>query len=147
MRPVLPVGYALLWPTRPFPTSVPCLGDDAPRGVGCMGAQAIPNPETARQAHDPSKGFPEADRSPCGGGCGPVLCPQIGIPQYRVPPLPIVNLIAATTTATGLRVRAEIDKGEYPQGREIADEEMAQVRLRPHRFHGDWNYTIRPRCS
>jgi len=56
----------------------------------------------------------------------------------------IVNLIAATTTEAGLRVRAEIDKGQYPEGREIADEEMAQVRLRPHRFHGDWNYTIRP---
>jgi len=51
----------------------------------------------------------------------------------------IVNLIAATTTQTGLRVRAEIDKGKYPQGREISDEEMAQIRL-----HGDWNYTIRP---
>ena len=57
----------------------------------------------------------------------------------------IVNLIAASTTETGLRVRAEIDEGTYPQGREIADEEMAQVRLCPHRFHGDWNYTIRPR--
>ena len=56
----------------------------------------------------------------------------------------IVNLIAGTRTAAGLRVRAEIDKGEYPQGREITDEEMAQVRLRPHRFHGDWNYTVRP---
>jgi hypothetical protein len=57
----------------------------------------------------------------------------------------IVNLIAATTTETGLRVRAEIDKGKYPQGRQITDEQMAQIRLRPHRFHGDWNYTIRPR--
>ncbi len=57
----------------------------------------------------------------------------------------IVNLIAATTTETGLRVRAEIDKGKYPQGREISDQEMAQIRLRPCRFHGDWNYTIRPR--
>ncbi len=57
----------------------------------------------------------------------------------------IVNLIAATRTETGLCVRAEIDKGNYPQGRQITDEEMAQVRLCPHRFHGDWNYTIRPR--
>ncbi len=56
----------------------------------------------------------------------------------------IVNLIAATTTDTGLRVRAEIDKGTYPQGRQITDQQMAQLRLRPHRFHGDWNYTIRP---
>ena len=57
----------------------------------------------------------------------------------------IVNLIAATTTERGLRVRAEIDKGNYPQGREVTDEEMAQIRLRPCRFHGDWNYTIQPR--
>jgi len=57
----------------------------------------------------------------------------------------IVNLIAATTTQTGLRVRAEIDKGKYPQGREVTDEEMARIRLRLCRFHGDWNYTIRPR--
>ena len=57
----------------------------------------------------------------------------------------IVNLIAATTTETGLRVRAEIDKGKYPKGREISDQEMAQIRLRPCRFHGEWNYTIRPR--
>ena len=56
----------------------------------------------------------------------------------------IVNLIAATRTETGLRVRAEIDKGTYPQGREITDAELAQVRLRPYRFHGDWNYTIHP---
>jgi len=57
----------------------------------------------------------------------------------------IVNLIAATTTATGLRVRAEIDNGRYPKGVEIPDEEMTKLRLRLHRFHGDWNYTIRPR--
>jgi len=59
----------------------------------------------------------------------------------------IVNLIAATRTKTGLRVGGEIDKGKYPQGREISAEEMAQIRLRPCRFHGDWNYTIRPRPS
>ena len=59
----------------------------------------------------------------------------------------IVNLIAATTTETGLRVRAEIDRGKYPQGREISDQEMTQIRLRPCRFHGDWNYTIRPRLT
>ena len=56
----------------------------------------------------------------------------------------VVNLIAATKTTTGLRVRAEIDKGKYPNGIEVSDEEMAQLRLRPHRLHGDWNYTIKP---
>ncbi len=56
----------------------------------------------------------------------------------------IVNLIAATRTETGLRVRAEIDKGKYPKGQVMTDEEMAHIRLRRHRFHGDWNYTIQP---
>ncbi len=57
----------------------------------------------------------------------------------------IVNLIAATTTQTGLRVRAEIDKGKYPKGVKIPEKEMLNLRLRRHRFHGDWNYTFRPR--
>ena len=57
----------------------------------------------------------------------------------------IVSLIGSTTTAAGLRVRSEIDHGSYPQGTVVTDEQMAQVNLKPHGFHGDWNYTIRPR--
>ena len=57
----------------------------------------------------------------------------------------IVSLIGATTTSTGLRVRAEIDKGRYPGGVVVTEEQMAQVQLDPHEFHGEWNYTIRPR--
>lgn len=57
----------------------------------------------------------------------------------------IVSLIGATTTASGLRIRSEIDHGSYPLGVKITDEQMAKVHLKPHRFHGDWNYTIRPR--
>ena len=57
----------------------------------------------------------------------------------------IVSLIGDTTTATGLRVKSEVDRGRYPQGVVITDEQMAQVQLEPHAFHGDWNYTIRPR--
>ena len=56
----------------------------------------------------------------------------------------IVNLISATRTATGLRVRCELDRGTYPKGRTISDEQLASLRLTPHRFHGDWNYTIHP---
>jgi len=56
----------------------------------------------------------------------------------------IVNLIGSTTTASGLRVRSEIDQGRYPKGVVITDEQMAALNLRPHAFHGDWNYTIRP---
>ena len=57
----------------------------------------------------------------------------------------IVNLIGDTTTEAGLRIRSEIDRGVYPLGVVITDEQMAQIHLEPHAFHGDWNYTIRPR--
>ena len=56
----------------------------------------------------------------------------------------IVNLIAATRTTTGLRVRCELDRGAYPKGQDVTDAQMATLNLVPHRFHGDWNYTIRP---
>ncbi len=57
----------------------------------------------------------------------------------------IVQLIAATTTDAGLKVRAEIDENKYPKGVKISDAELAAVNLAPHAFHGDWNYTISPR--
>ena len=56
----------------------------------------------------------------------------------------IVSLIAATTTKTGLRVRAEVDMAKYPLGVKVPPEEMAKVRLQKHDVHGDWNYTIQP---
>jgi transposase len=56
----------------------------------------------------------------------------------------IVNLIAATTTKTGLRVRAEIDPGKYPKGVKISDKQVATIRLERDQFHGEWNYTILP---
>ena len=55
-----------------------------------------------------------------------------------------VNLIAGTTTQAGLRVRSEIDKRLYPKAVKVSDDQMAQIDLTPHDFHGDWNYTIRP---
>jgi hypothetical protein len=56
----------------------------------------------------------------------------------------IVELIGATTTTAGLTVRAERDIGTYPRGIKVTKQQMAAVRLQRHRFHGDWNYTIRP---
>jgi transposase len=56
----------------------------------------------------------------------------------------IVSLIASTKTKAGLRVRCELDKRRYPKGVQITDEQMAQIKIKPHAFHGDWNYTIRP---
>lgn len=57
----------------------------------------------------------------------------------------IVNLIASTRTEAGLRVRSEIDRATYPKSVVVTADQMASIHLRPHRFHGEWNYTIRPR--
>ena len=59
----------------------------------------------------------------------------------------IVNLIAATRTSTGLRVRCVLERRRYPRGVTVTDDEMAGVRLIRDAFHGDWNYTIRPALS
>lgn len=56
----------------------------------------------------------------------------------------VVELIGATTTRTGLEVHAERDQGIYPSGIKVSDEELAAVRVAPHDFHGEWNYTISP---
>ena len=56
----------------------------------------------------------------------------------------IVSLIGSTQTERGLRVRAEIDPGEYATGVVITDAQMASVRLERDAFHGEWNYTISP---
>ncbi|MGB5196111.1 MAG: ISAzo13 family transposase [Candidatus Deferrimicrobium sp.] len=57
----------------------------------------------------------------------------------------IVNLIAATRTRAGLRVRCELDPGRYPQGEKITDAQMSSLNIERARFHADWNYTIHPR--
>ncbi len=57
----------------------------------------------------------------------------------------IVQLIAATTTDAGLRVRAELDENKYPKAVNVSDAQLAAVNLSRHSFHGDWNYTIAPR--
>jgi transposase len=56
----------------------------------------------------------------------------------------MINLIAATTTTSGLQVRCEIDDNVYVKGRKVSDAEMASINLQRHEFHGDWNYTIQP---
>jgi hypothetical protein len=57
----------------------------------------------------------------------------------------VVNLIGSTTTESGLKVHARIDANTYEKGTNISDEEFAKVNLKPSRFHGEWNYVIRPR--
>ena len=56
----------------------------------------------------------------------------------------IVNLIADTTTATGLEIQAELDTNAYPKGRKVSNEELALVQIVRDAFHGEWNYTIKP---
>jgi Rhodopirellula transposase DDE domain len=56
----------------------------------------------------------------------------------------IINLIAATTTTTGLKVYAQLDKRQYPTKLEVTDDQLAAVNITRHSFHGDWNYTINP---
>ena len=57
----------------------------------------------------------------------------------------LVALIGHTRTATGLRVRARLDKRRYQTGLVVPLTEMRRLALRPHAFHGDWNYELRPR--
>lgn len=56
----------------------------------------------------------------------------------------IVHLIQHTTTETGLVVKAGLDIGKYPTGIQVSDQDFSTVRLRPAKFHGEWNYTIMP---
>jgi transposase len=63
--------------------------------------------------------------------------------SYRV----IVDLIAATTTKTGLTVRCEIDQNLYPKGVTVSDAEMAALNITRDAFHAEWNYTIAPNSS
>ena len=56
----------------------------------------------------------------------------------------IVSLIAATTTEKGLEVRCELDENTYEKARKVSDAEMAEINIKPHEFHGEWNYTIYP---
>lgn len=57
----------------------------------------------------------------------------------------VVQLIGATRTREGLQVHAWLDEARYEKGRKVTDAEMAEIHLTPNKFHGEWNYEIRPR--
>ena len=59
----------------------------------------------------------------------------------------IIKLIANTTTKTGLKIRAELDTGNYPTGIAVTDEELAALNLKRANFHGEWNYKLLPMRS
>jgi hypothetical protein len=56
-----------------------------------------------------------------------------------------VELEWSKTAKTALRVRAEVDPAKYPKGVKVSDKEVATIRLKRDKFHGEWNYTILPR--
>lgn len=57
----------------------------------------------------------------------------------------VVNLIGHTTTQTGLKLRSELDEALYPRGVKVTDEEFNAIAIERHKFHGEWNYQIKPR--
>jgi transposase len=57
----------------------------------------------------------------------------------------IIQLIANTTTTTGLTVQCRLDKNDYEKGVKVSDTDMAALNITPSNFHGEWNYTIAPR--
>jgi len=59
----------------------------------------------------------------------------------------IIDLIASTTTSTGLKVYARLDPGEYDKGIKVSDAELAAVNIVRDDFHSDWNYTINPQST
>lgn len=71
-----------------------------------------------------------------------ISCNWKGIPLVDIET--IVQLIAATTTKNGLKVMAKKEEKTYEKGIKISDEEMKKLNMKKHKFHGDWNYTIKP---
>jgi hypothetical protein len=71
--------------------------------------------------------------------------------NWRAEPLrdyeTIVNLIARTTTAKGLKVTCRLDRRKYPTGRRVSDEEMENINVERNKFHGEWNYVIKPTAA
>ncbi len=58
--------------------------------------------------------------------------------------LTVVSLISHTSTSKGLSIRAELDESEYPTGKTVSDEQMANLRITREAFHGEWNYSFAP---
>ena len=56
----------------------------------------------------------------------------------------VVNLISNTKTKSGLEIIAELDKSNYQKGVKISDDEFKKIKLFKCKFHGEWNYIIRP---
>ena len=64
--------------------------------------------------------------------------------NWRGRPLISHEVIATTKTRSGLKVRSEIDANSYPKGLVISDSDFAKIKIEPDKFHGEWNYSLRP---
>jgi len=60
---------------------------------------------------------------------------------------PVVKLIGKTTTAKGLKVTCRLDRRKYPIGHKVTDEDMKRINIKRNRFHGEWNYMIKPKVK
>jgi len=58
----------------------------------------------------------------------------------------VVNLIGSTKTRSGLKIQSKLDLNEYPTGIKVPEEEFLKIKIKKNKFHGEWNYTISPRC-
>jgi len=59
----------------------------------------------------------------------------------------IINLIGSTTTSSGLRIKAKLNRKKYETGLKVSNADLAKVNLKPAKFHGDWNYSILPKLT
>lgn len=59
----------------------------------------------------------------------------------------VVNLISNTTNSAGLVVKAKLDRRRFPTGKRATSKQMSELNIERHDFHGDWNYTLRPRST
>jgi hypothetical protein len=59
----------------------------------------------------------------------------------------VIKLIGKTTTAKGLKVTCRLDRRKYPTGRKVTVEEMKHINIKRNRFHGEWNYMIKPKVK
>ena len=58
--------------------------------------------------------------------------------------LTVVELISHAGTSKGLTIRAELDESDYPTGKTVSDEQLADLRITRESFHGEWNYSFSP---
>jgi hypothetical protein len=84
-------------------------------------------------------------RVPANGTASNTACAAHGVNQLAGPLAShefLVQLIGATTSRTGVKVTAELDTATCPTGIQVSDQQLAAVPVKPHTFHGEWNYTI-----